>query len=65
MKKSPSYNQNLQKLAYHANYLEDLENLPFQLEVDLEELPNDPDIESPVYKEEDFVNIRQMIALKK
>ncbi len=65
MQKSPTFSDGLSKLGHNSIYIEQLDNMQFKLEVNLEELPNDPTLESPIYKEQDFINIKQMLSINK
>lgn len=65
MQKSPTFSDGLSKLGHNSVYIEQLNNLQFKLEINLKELPDDPTLESPVYKEQDFINIKQMMSMKK
>lgn len=65
MQRSTTYTDNLSKLGHNSIYLEQLNELQFKMDIDLEELPNDDALESPNYCPQDFINIQQMILLNK
>jgi hypothetical protein len=47
MKRTKSSSKNLNKKAYHQQYIKELKSAQFYLEIDMDKLPDDPDFESP------------------